>query len=198
MNSEESPGEIYDTAGNKTICPTLRVKIDKTPPEIVNVWGYASGGCTTFHAYGSHKAQHRLAITINDSGSGIETVAYKYDYGRDPGSSDSSWEATNTIYLSRSNTIVLSRNSDKNITFLRQDYNLLETGAAYFRFKVCDVAGNCTGVSNSYTASGVSSYKESSNYCRAIYPTGDGFSSTRSNYRNSCSSSGTNCYVIGD
>ncbi len=43
-SSAESPGTVYDIAGNSTVCPANQtVKIDKTPPTCVSSGGYKVG-----------------------------------------------------------------------------------------------------------------------------------------------------------
>ena len=66
--SKLSPGTVYDSAGNSTVCPADQtVKIDKTPPTCVS-----SGGSSNWS-----KGDITLVGTCSDSGSGCKGNASK-------------------------------------------------------------------------------------------------------------------------
>ena len=149
---------------------------------------------------------HRIKFIFQDDTSGLADVLYKYDYDKDD-VKDHSW-SEDTLYMSRSNTIVLSRNKHNRIKRVRQDYNLTATADAWFRFKLIDRPGNYK-IIGSYKADydGSPSSKYDDKYCRQVFPTLDAYATLRKNYYHGAGNGNagkcmtddaTYCYLVPD
>ena len=74
-STTESPGTVYDNAGNAKECPSDRtVMIDKTPPDKPIITNPNAGKWST--------KDFSLKLSSSDSGSGIKYFQYKYTKGK--------------------------------------------------------------------------------------------------------------------
>jgi len=195
-------GYVKDKAGNTNSC-SKKVYKDTVAPTLVEKVSYDSGKCKSFYgkALTTNVITHRIKVIFEDETSGITDVFYKYEYN--DSTPDAAYITDDSLYLSRSNTIILTRTANGYFKKIRQDYNLTTNADAWFKFKLVDRAGN-SRVTNPQKANfdGSASSANSSKYCRQVYPTPDSYKTLRSNYNKSasgCSDSlKTYCYLKPD
>lgn len=190
-------GYIKDNAGNTGKCSKTVYK-DTKAPYVVDNGSYDAGKCKSFKNDGN-TVIHRIKMIYQDDTSGITDLFYKYEYSDSTPDTDFSEDS---LGLRRSNTIVISRNSNGHYKKIRQDYNLTTMADAWFKFKIVDRAGN-SRVTGSYKANydGSASSSNSGKYCRKVFPTGGSYATARSNYLKKCGDNSTNetqCYIIKD
>ena len=119
-STTETPGTVYDIAGNSTVCPANQtVKIDKTPPTCVS-----SGGSSSW-------VNHSITIigTCSDNGSGCVGNASKvYD-------TSTSINTTNagpgTVYDKAGNATVCPTNQTVRIDKVAPTYTITPSGTPY-------------------------------------------------------------------
>lgn len=119
-SSTESPGTVYDIAGNSTVCPANQtVKIDKTPPTCVS-----SGGSTSWT-----NQNVTIVGTCSDSGSGcVENVSKLYE-------TSTSMNITNagpgTVYDRAGNSTVCPNDQTVRIDKVAPTYTITPSGTRY-------------------------------------------------------------------
>ena len=175
-------GYVKDNAGNTNSCSKTVYK-DTKAPYIVEKVSYDAGKCTSFRGSNlqHNTVIHRIKIIFQDDTSGITDILYKYEY--DDSTPDGSYITEDTLYLSRSNTIVLSRNKHNRLKRVRQDYNLTVKEDAWFKFKLVDRAGNSVvTASQKANYDGSPSSKYDDKYCRQAFPELDAYATLRKNY----------------
>lgn len=153
-NGSYSPGTIYDNAGNSVTCPSLSVKIDKTPPAVPTIDRRVSTSKTMstskntafnnryiYCATSGNKHFGFMKYTSSDTGgSGIAGIYTKVWYGPNAAAGCGNQSESAVGFTKRANGYISSIICNSG-------------GLVYTKAYACDNAGNCSATTSSQALS---------------------------------------------